>query len=198
MIFNRMFEMDLTTWNLMVRVYAENDCPSSAVSLFHELKRHGMKPDAVTVMSLLPVCAQMASVHLLRQCHRYVVRACFEDVRLKGAIFDAYSKCGSTKCAYNLFQSTPQKDLVMFTAMVGGYAMLGMGEDAVGVFSHMLELGVKPDHVIITAVLSACGHSGLVDEELEIFDSVEKVHGIKPTNGAVCLCSGSPCSRRLN
>ncbi|XP_059669082.1 putative pentatricopeptide repeat-containing protein At5g08490 [Cornus florida] len=181
MIFNRMSEMDLTTWNLMVRVYAENDCPSSALTLFHELKGHGMKPDAVTVMSLLPVCAQMASVHLLRQCHGYVVRACFEDVRLKGAILDAYSKCGSIKCAYNLFQSTPQKDLVMFTAMVGGYAMHGMGEEAVGVFSHLLELGIKPDHVIITAVLSACSHSGLVEEGLKIFDSLEKVHGIKPT-----------------
>ncbi|KAA8514919.1 hypothetical protein F0562_018098 [Nyssa sinensis] len=177
----KMSETDLTTWNLMVRVYAENDFHDQALSLFHELQNHGMKPDALTFMSLLPVCAHLASMHLLRQCHGYVVRACFEDVRSKGAILDVYSKCRNINCAYKLFQSTPQKDLVMFTAMIGGYAMHGMGDKALGVLSHMLDLGIKPDHVIITAVLSACSHAGLVDEGLKIFDSIDKVHKIKPT-----------------
>ncbi|KDP24213.1 hypothetical protein JCGZ_25870 [Jatropha curcas] len=45
----------------------------------------------------------------------------------------------------------------------------------------MLELGVKPDHIIITSVLSACRHAGLVDEGLKIFYSIEKVHGMRPT-----------------
>lgn len=181
MIFKNMSVRDLTTWNLMVRVYAENDCPSQALSLFHELQNHGMKPDAVTVMSLLPVCAQTASVQLLRQCHGYVTRFCFSDVCLNGALLDVYSKCGGITAAYKLFKLTPQKDLVMFTAMIGGFAMHGMGEEAFGVFNHMLELGLKPDHIIITAVLSACSHTGLVDKGLEIFDSIDKVHGIKPT-----------------
>ncbi|THG21555.1 hypothetical protein TEA_018144 [Camellia sinensis var. sinensis] len=180
-IFHGMSERDLTTWNLMIRVYAENDCPGQALSLLHELKSHGVKPDDVTVMSLLPVCAQMASIHLLRQCHGYVVRACFQDVRLKAALLDVYSKCGSINSAYKLFQSAHQKDLIIFTAMVGGYAMHGMGKEALGVFSHMLDLGVKPDHVIITAVLSACSHTGLVDEGLKIFYSINKVHGMEPT-----------------
>ncbi|CAK9162318.1 unnamed protein product [Ilex paraguariensis] len=181
MIFRRMSERDLTTWNLMVRVYAENDCPAQALSLFHELQKHGVKPDAMTIMSILPVCAQMASAHLLRQCHGYVVRACFKDIHLKGALLDVYSKCGTIECAYKLFHSTPHKDLIMFTAMVGGYAMHGMGEEALRIFFHMLELRIRPDHVIITAVLSACSHAGLVDEGLRIFYSIEEIYGIKPT-----------------
>ena len=180
-IFNTMSETDLTTWNLMVRVYAENDFPDQALSLFHELQGQGMKPDIVTIMSILPACAHMASVHMLRQCHGYVIRACFNDVRLNGAFIDMYSKCGSVFGAYKLFLSSPQKDLVMFTAMVGGFAMHGMGEEALRIFSYMLELGVKPDHVIITAVLFACSHAGLVDEGWKIFNSIEKVHGFQPT-----------------
>ncbi|XP_052179378.1 putative pentatricopeptide repeat-containing protein At5g08490 [Diospyros lotus] len=180
-IFHSMSERDLTTWNLMIRVYAENDCSGQALSLFRELENHGMKPDSMTMMSLLPICAQIASVYLLRQCHGYVVRSCFQDIHLKAALIDTYSKCGSINCAYKLFQSTRQKDLVIFTAMIGGYAMHGMGVEALGVFSHMLELGVKPDHVTLTALLSACSHTGLVDEGVKIFDSIEKLHGTKPT-----------------
>ncbi|XP_025012906.1 putative pentatricopeptide repeat-containing protein At5g08490 [Ricinus communis] len=181
MIFEKMPASDLTTWNLMVRGCAENDCPDQAFSLFRELQARGMKPDAVTIISLLPSCAQTASVHLMKQCHGYVIRACFDDAHLEGALLDLYAKCGDLGYAFKLFHSNPGRDLVVFTAMVGGYAMHGMGEEALRIFSDMLDLGIKPDHIVITAVLSACCHAGLVDEGLKIFHSIEKVHGMRPT-----------------
>nr|DAD48510.1 TPA_asm: hypothetical protein HUJ06_018447 [Nelumbo nucifera] len=180
-IFKKMSERDLTTWNLMLRVYAENGCPDQAFILLKELQAQGMRPDVVSVMNLLPACAHLASVDLVRQCHGYMLRACLEDVRLNGALLDVYAKCGSINCAYKLFKSCHQKDLVMFTAIIGGYAMHGMGEEALGIFSQMLQLGIKLDHVILTAVLSACSHAGLVDEGLKLFETIDKVHGIKPT-----------------
>ncbi|CAN1196598.1 Putative pentatricopeptide repeat-containing protein At5g08490 [Linum perenne] len=185
-IFSSMPRMDLTTWNLMVRAYAENDCPVQAVSLFNDLLAQGMKPDEVTIMSLLPVCAQFSCGHLIKVCHAYVIRSSLDDARLKGALLDVYAKCGSLGYARKLFKSTPHKDLVLYTSMIGGYAMHGMGKEAVATFCRMLELGVNPDHVIITAVLSACSHSGLVNEGLEIFYSVEKVYKMKPTVEQYC------------
>ncbi|CAN0890116.1 Putative pentatricopeptide repeat-containing protein At5g08490 [Linum grandiflorum] len=122
-IFSSMQGMDLTTWNLMVRAYAENECPGQAVSLFHELLAKGMKPDEVTIMSLLPVCAQFACGHLMKECHAYVIRSSFNDARLKGALLDTYAKCGSIRYACKIFQSTLHKDLVLYTSMIGGYAM---------------------------------------------------------------------------
>ncbi|CAI8598989.1 unnamed protein product [Vicia faba] len=187
MIFSGMLETDLTTWNLMVRVYAENDCPEQALELFLKLQTLGMKPDVVTIMSLLPVCTQIASVHLINQCHGYIVRSCFEDLHLKGTLLDAYAKCGIIGCAYKIFQSSADKDLVMFTSMIGGYAMHGMSEDALRIFAHMLNLGIKPDHVIFTSILSACSHAGRIDEGLKIFDSIEKIHAMKPTMEQ-CAC----------
>lgn len=181
MVFRGMTGMDLTTLNLMIRVYAENNCSNQALVLFGELQVRGMKPDAMTIVSILQVCAKMASVHLLRQLHGYIIRACFEDLHLKGTLLDVYSKCGAINCAHTLFQSSPHKDVVMFTAMVGGYAMHGMGKDALRVYYDMLALGLKPDHVILTTILSACSHAGLLDEGWEIFETIEKIHHIKPT-----------------
>ena len=80
-------------------------------------------------MNLLPICVQMASVHLLMQCHVYVVRAGFEDVHLKEALLDVYEKCGARQRAYKIFRLSTHKDLVMFTAMVSGYAMNDIGEE---------------------------------------------------------------------
>lgn len=180
-IFQSMSERDVTTWGLMMRGYAQNECPGEALNLFQELQYHGIRPDPTTIVTILPVCGQMASVHLLRQCHGYIVRACFEDAHLKAALLDVYSKCGSINSAYKLYQSTPQKDLVVVTAMIGGFAMHGMGKEAIKVFNYMLKCGIKPDHVVITAVLSACRHAGLIDEGLLIFNSIDLVHHMKPS-----------------
>ncbi|KAL9233400.1 hypothetical protein vseg_008409 [Gypsophila vaccaria] len=173
--------IDLMTWNLMIRTYVFNNHPENAVSLLLELQVQGLKPDAATMMSILPVCTKMASADLVRQCHGYVIRACIGDAQLNGAMIDTYSKCGCVTSAAKLFWSISHKDVVMFTAVIGGYAMHGMGKEAVALYKHMLEVGVKPDHVVITAVLSACSHAGFVDEGLSIFHSIDKVHQMKPT-----------------
>ncbi|XP_047980239.1 putative pentatricopeptide repeat-containing protein At5g08490 isoform X1 [Salvia hispanica] len=180
-IFHSISERDITTWNLMIRGYAQNECPGEALRLFHELQHHGLRPDPMTIVSVIPVCGQMASVHLLRQCHGYIIRACFNDAHLMAALIDVYSKCGNISAAYKLYQSTPQKDLVVFTAMVGGFAMHGMSKEAIKVFDFMLKCGIKPDHVVITAVLSACRHAGLINEGLSVFNSIDQVHHMEPS-----------------
>ena len=174
-------QTDLMACNLMIRAYIENDCHEEAFALFSELPVQHVKLNAATFMSLLSLCAKVASVQLLRQCHGSMVRACMEDIQLKGTLIDAYSKCGSASLADKLFWSSAHKDLVMFTALISGYAMHGMGMQALDIFKHMIESGVKPDHVALTAVLSACSHAGLVDEGLRIFYSIEKAYGMKPT-----------------
>lgn len=180
-IFQSMSERDVTTWSLMMRGYALNDCPREALNLFLELQHNGIRPDAMTITSILPVCGQIASVDLLKQCHGYMVRTCFNDAHLYASLLDVYSKCGTINSAYKLYQSSTQKDLVVFTAMIGGFAMHGMAKEAIRVFDDMLERRIKPDHVVITTVLSACRHAGLINEGLLIFNSIEQVHCMKPT-----------------
>jgi len=135
----------------------------------------------MSIISILAACSRLASVRLVRQCHAYTIRASVDDLHLKGALLDAYSKCGSIKDASKFFETCPRKDLVIFTAMVGGLAMHGMAEEAIGIFSEMLPSDIKPDHVIWTTLLSACSHAGLVGEGLKHFKSIKDVHGIEPT-----------------
>ncbi|PUZ47270.1 hypothetical protein GQ55_7G151500 [Panicum hallii var. hallii] len=180
-IFNHMAEKDLTSWNLMIQLYAENDMDDQAVSMFNHLQSEGLKPDIVSITGILEACIHLCSVQLVRQCHTYMLRATLEDIHLEGALLDAYSKCGNITNAYNIFQVSPKKDLVTFTAMIGCYAMHGMAEEAVELFSKMLNLDIRPDHVVLTTLLSACSHAGLVDAGIKIFKSIREIHRIEPT-----------------
>ena len=179
-IFNHMAEKDLTSWNLMIQLYAQNDMDDQAVSLFNHLQSEGLKPDIVSITGILEACIHLCSVQLVRQCHTYMLRSSLEDIHLEGALLDAYSKCGNITNAYNIFQVSPKKDLVTFTAMIGCYAMHGMAEEAVELFSKMLKLGIRPDHVVLTTLLSACSHAGLVDAGIKIFNSIREIHRIEP------------------
>ncbi|CAA6665256.1 unnamed protein product [Spirodela intermedia] len=150
----------IQSWNLMIQGYAQNGLPHQAIAMFLELHRRPMKPDAVTVMSVLLACSRLASIQLVRQCHGYAARALVsdDDTHLEGALLDAYCKCGASG-----------KDHVSYTAMAGGYAMSGMAGEALAIFREMLESGIRPDHVTVTILLSACSHGGLLREGLELF-----------------------------
>jgi pentatricopeptide repeat protein len=179
--FNQMVEKDLTSWNLMIQLYSQNDMDDKAFSLFNQLQSEELKPDIVSLTSVLQVCIHLCSVHLVKQCHGYMLRTSLKDMHLEGALLDAYSKCGSVSNAYNLFQVSPKRDLVTFTAMIGCYAMHGMAQEAARLFSKMLTLDIRPDHVAVTTLLSACSHAGLVDAGIKIFKSIKEIHGVEPT-----------------
>ncbi|OEL34897.1 putative pentatricopeptide repeat-containing protein [Dichanthelium oligosanthes] len=180
-IFNHMAEKDLTSWNLMIQLYAQNDMDDQALSMFNQLLSEGLKPDIVSITSILEACIHLCSVQLVRQCHTYMLRASVEDIHLEGALLDAYSKCGNITNAYSIFQVSPKKDLVTFTAMIGCYAMHGMAEEAVELFSKLLKLDIMPDHVVLTTLLSACSHAGMVDAGIKIFKSIREIHSVEPT-----------------
>lgn len=44
----------------------------------------------------------------------------------------------------------------------------------------MLQSKVKPDSVSFLAILSACGHAGLIDEGCHYFNQMMNIYGIKP------------------
>ncbi|KAK8950960.1 putative pentatricopeptide repeat-containing protein [Platanthera zijinensis] len=185
-IFDLMQERDLTTWNSMLQVYTQHDFTERAFELFRVLQTEGTRPDTVSIMSILTACSRVAFVRLVKQCHGHTIRASLGnmglgfDKHLGVALLDAYSKCGSIKDAGKQFQIIPNKDLIAFSAMIQAYAVHGMAEEALQTFSEMLETCIKPDHVILTSILSACSHAGMVDQGWKYFKSIKKVYGIEP------------------
>lgn len=58
--------------------------------------------------------------------------------------------------------------------------MHGKGEAAIELFEKMQRDMVAPDNITFVNVLSACAHSGLVEEGQRYFQSMVEVHGIEP------------------
>ena len=91
-----------------------------------------------------------------------------------------YSKCGDLDNAVRVFEGTTEKDVVVWGSMIAGYGAHGLGQEAVALYQRMIASSIQPNSVTFVSVLSACSHSGLVQEGIQIFDSMTQVFGVVP------------------
>ncbi|TKY46422.1 putative pentatricopeptide repeat-containing protein [Spatholobus suberectus] len=72
------------------------------------------------------------------------------------------------------------KDKFTWIAMIVGLAINGHGEQALAMFSNMIEASVTPDEITYIGISCACTHAGMVDKGTSFFTSMTIQHGIKP------------------
>eukprot|EP01018_Ginkgo_biloba_P030661 Gb_29995 [translate_table: standard] len=182
-VFDNITNRDVVSWNAMIAGYVQHGLANEALSLFHQMQMGDgdVKPDSVTMVSVLPACALLAALQKGKWIHAYIIKIGSElDVSVGTALIDMYAKCGSVELAFQLFDKMYERDVVSWNAMIAGYGMNGHGEDALALFSQMQQAGLKPDHVTFVCVLSACSHSGLVDEGWQYFECMTQDYCITP------------------
>ncbi|KAH9313683.1 hypothetical protein KI387_022310, partial [Taxus chinensis] len=180
-VFNEICERDVVSWTAMSAGYTHNGDGEEALKLFREMQQTGLKPNQFTFTSVFSAISTLTSLDQGKELHAYITRIGFElDVAVGNALITMYSKCGSINYAYEVFHQMPQRDMLSWNAMVAGYAQHGYGKKALQLFEQMQRADMKPNHITFVGVLSACSHSGLVNEGLDFFDSMNRDHGIVP------------------
>ncbi|XP_059298815.1 pentatricopeptide repeat-containing protein At2g22410, mitochondrial-like [Lycium ferocissimum] len=180
-LFDKMPKRDVISWTSMITGYCQANRFSEAIALFQEMMAIKVKPDEITVASVLSACARLGTLDVGKAVHDYV---CQHDVKMDiyvgNALVDMYCKCGSVNTALEVFLSMRKKDTVSWTSIISGLAVNGFHDKALQLFSQMLGDGCKPTHGTFIGALLACAHAGLVDKGLEYFESMEKHHGLVP------------------
>ncbi|KAJ7517124.1 hypothetical protein O6H91_21G011200 [Diphasiastrum complanatum] len=181
-LFDNMSERNVVSWNAMIAGYAKNGLGKEALALYEQMKQEGMQPNNVTFVLLLKACASLAALEQGKQLHSEIMKRGFQsDVVVGSTLVHMYVKCGCTEDARELFDNMSERDVVSWNAMIAGYAQNGLAQEALALFEQMQGEGTKPGEVTYTSVLSACAHSGLVDQGRYVFDSMCKNHGVTPT-----------------
>ncbi|KAJ7528371.1 hypothetical protein O6H91_15G000800 [Diphasiastrum complanatum] len=181
-LFDNMSERDVVSWTAMIAGHAQNGLGKEALALYEQMKQEGVQPDNVTLVLLLNACASLAALEQGKQLHSVIMKRDFQsDVVVGSTLVDMYAKCGCTEGARELFDNMSERDVVSWNAMIAGYAQNGLGKEALALFEQMQREGTKPNEVTYISVLSACAHSGLVDQGRYFFDSMCKNQGVTPT-----------------
>ncbi|KAK0590239.1 hypothetical protein LWI29_024360 [Acer saccharum] len=179
-LFDQMKIPNVIMWNAMISGYAKNGYAEEAVKLFREMISKNIRADSITVSSAILACAQVGSLELAKWMDDYIGKSEYRnDVIVNTALVDMFAKCGSVDLARMVFDRTPDKDVVMWSAMIVGYGLHGRGKEAIDLYHAMKQSGVPPNDVTFVGLLTACNHSGLVNEGWKLFHCM-KDYGIEP------------------
>ncbi|KAI4373532.1 hypothetical protein MLD38_011651 [Melastoma candidum] len=165
-VFGFMDKDDVVTWNAMILGYSELSLGHLAMECFTDMQRMGISCDQITLSTLLPSC----DLRTGRGIHGFVLKnSALCTVLVCNALMNLYSKCGSIKYACRVFTQMVNKDLISWNTMMGAFARHGLGQGALKLLQDMLVSDVQPNSVTLTSALSACSHSGLIHEGVELF-----------------------------
>ncbi|CAN6456326.1 unnamed protein product [Victoria cruziana] len=175
---------DLVSWNNMLDCYVDKEFTFQALSLFHEMQMSNYRPDKITLVSLSQACSQLGNVGLSRCLHGYIMRTPAElDIVVYNSLITMYARCGRLNYACRLFHMIDinVRNVSTWSAIIGALATHGNGMEALELFSEMQKVGPQPDDVTFMVVLSACRHSGLVNEGRQLFHCMTQSYDIAPT-----------------
>jgi pentatricopeptide repeat protein len=180
-IFMNLEWKNLISWNVMIRVYLKNSMPTKAVDLYLQMEKSGVEPDAITCASVLPACGDLSALLLGRRIHEYIERRNLRpNLLLENSLIDMYARCGCLEDAKRVFDRMKLRDVASWTSLISAYGMTGKGYNAVALFTEMLNSGQIPDSIAFVAILSACSHSGLLDEGKIYFKQMTNDYRITP------------------
>ncbi|KAM0877498.1 hypothetical protein ACQ4PT_035441 [Festuca glaucescens] len=181
-VFDNLPGRDAVLWNSMLAGCAQNGSAEEALEIFRRMLHSRIRPMPVTFSSLIPVCGNLASLHLGKQLHAYVIFGGFDgNVFITSSLINMYCKCGDVSIARHIFDRIQSPDIVSWTVMIMGHALHGPTREALVLFDRM-ELGnVKPNDITFLAVLTACSHAGLVDKGWKYFNNMSDHYGIVPS-----------------
>ena len=180
--FDQMEEPNVILWNAMISGYAKNGYAEEAVELFREMITNNIKTDSITLRSAILACAQVGSLELAKWIDDYIRKNnCKTDIFVNTALIDMYAKCGNLDLARKVFDRTPEKDVFVWSAMIVGYGLHGRGREAIDIYHSMEQARVLPNDVTFVGLLTACNHSGLVEDGWKLFHRIRD-YGIEPRN----------------
>lgn len=176
-LFINIKDRDVVSWSAMMASFEQAGHQNDALSLFRDMMRTRVKPNAVTLTSVLPACAGVAASRLGKSIHCYAIKADIEsELETATAVISMYAKSGLFSLALKAFERLPVKDAVAFNALAQGYTQIGDAGKAFDVYINMKLHGVCPDSGTMVGLLQTCALCGDYDRGSCVYGQIIK-HG---------------------
>lgn len=177
-VFVKMPERDVISWNSMISGCVSNGLVEGGVEIFIEMWNLGIHMDLVTMVSVLPACAEMGFHNLGSAVHGYATKLGYDkELTFCNSLLDMYAKCNNLGNAVQIFERMNKRSIVSWTSMISGYARDGQFNKAIELFREMEAEGIKPDLLTLTTILHACACNASIKEGKAIQNYIMR-HGL--------------------
>lgn len=168
-VFDEMVERNEVSWNAIINGLACKGHFCDALDVFRMMIDAEVKPNSVTISSILPVLVELEYFKAGKEIHGFSMRMGTEtDIFIANSLIDMYAKSGHSTEASCIFHNMDRRNVVSWNAMIANYALNGLALEAIRQVILMQETGENPNAVTFTNVLPACARLGFLGPGKEI------------------------------
>lgn len=183
-LFRGLLQRSVASWNALLAVYAQQTHGDKALQLYMQMMMENVSADASCYVAGLQSCGMLAErnmdgggsdasckfklLEMGRAIHAEAWRKNYTSCDFLGStLVSMYSKFGCFADAEIAFDVLPQKNVVVWTAILRVHVEEGKAEKVFQMYQNMIEEGVSPDTWTYVSLLQAC--CLLVDIEGTVF-----------------------------
>ncbi|VAI37970.1 unnamed protein product [Triticum turgidum subsp. durum] len=164
-VFQGMESRDRQAWSVMIVAYANHSYGREAISLFEEMKKQGIKPDAITFLGVLYACSHSGMVSEGLQYFDSMRESGINPgVKHYGCVTDLLARSGQLEKAYKFIDELPIKPTaILWRTLLSACGSHGAVDLGKRVFERILELDDTHggDYVIYS---NLCANTGEWEE----------------------------------
>ncbi|KAI5650128.1 hypothetical protein M9H77_36133 [Catharanthus roseus] len=147
-------------YNSIISGCISHDLPKQALQLFNKMRMVGLVPDKFTLPCVIKGCLNIFDVESI---HGLTFKLGLEfDFYVGSSLVHSYLKYGFSLEALEMFDELPERDVVIWNAMINGLSRIGALGKALEVFRRMVENEVVPNRFTVTGILSVFSIAGEV------------------------------------
>ncbi|KAL5728006.1 hypothetical protein ACHQM5_001135 [Ranunculus cassubicifolius] len=161
-VFYGSIERNAISWTALISGYISNGRLGQALRSMIWMQQEGVKPDVVTIATVLPVCAELKALKQGKEIHCFVIKSGFlPNVSLVTSLIVMYSQSGCLDYSCKLFDGMERRNVISWTAMIDSYLKNNCLDEALEVFRSMQLSKHRPDSVAISRILSVCAENAV-------------------------------------
>ncbi|KAK4369483.1 hypothetical protein RND71_013275 [Anisodus tanguticus] len=190
------FEAITSVGNSLINMYLKSGMVREATTVFegmgnrNEVSWNGMIAGVELTRSIyvtaIKLCTSLKELVFARQLHGRVTKNGFYlDNNIRTALMVSYTKSGDIDDAFKLFSILHSfRNVVSWTAMIGGYMQNNRPEQAAHLFCQMKKDGIRPNDFTYSTILAAHPSISLFQVHAEV---VKTKYQSSPTVGTALL-----------
>lgn len=151
-VFDIMPDRNVVPWTAIIGCYSRLGDANMVFSVYNEMRRQGIRPSSVTLLSMLSGAPELNHVQCLHGCT--VLYGFESDIALANSILNVYGKCGSIEDAKDLFKFMDHRDMISWNSLISGYAQIGDISEVLQLLDRMRIEGMEPDQQTFGSLVS--------------------------------------------
>ncbi|CAH8309011.1 unnamed protein product [Eruca vesicaria subsp. sativa] len=161
-VFDEMPVRSSVLWGVLMKGYLRYSGDCEVFRLFYLMREVGFGFDALTLICLVKACGNVCAGKEGKSVHGLSIRRGFIDQSgyLRASVIDMYVKCRLLDNAREMFETSVDKNVVMWTTLVSGFAKCERAVEAFDLFREMLGESVLPNQCTLAALLVSCSSLG--------------------------------------